>query len=161
MNLRMPMRTVVSRLNEVFEEEEEEDFMDDGSTEGSGLQNRYSAYFGAQSGRSRVFTTIFSRDKEYLFAIPASDREDFFSPSQRSEILDFILRRTTFDLDNQRNAFSIGISKLLADAVYVAVYPLHDESADCKFDLFYKLKTKIFYFFLQAIRKAANRSDAT
>lgn len=126
------MRTVVSRLNEVFEEEEEEDFVDDG-TAASGLQNRYSVYFGAQN-RPRVFTTIFSRDKEYLFAIPATNREDFFSPSQRSEIIDFILRRTSFDPDLQRkDAFSIGISKLLADAVYVAVYPLHDESVDCKF----------------------------
>ena len=138
MSLRMPMKTVVSRLNELFEEEadeeeEEKDWLDDQNV----LLNRCLAYFYTASPRSgRVFTTTFSRDKEYLFAIPTTDREDFFSPSQRSEIIDFILRRTTFDPDLQRNALSIGINKLLADGVYVAAYPLHDESVDCELKFF-------------------------
>src|SRR5699024_7340402 len=72
-------------------------------------------------GKNTQYTTNFSRDKEYLFAIPP-DRDQFFTPSQRSEIIDFILRRTSFSTSSD-DSFNIGIHKLLADTAYLAAYP--------------------------------------
>lgn len=127
MALRMPMKTIQSNLKLLFDEETNAD--------------------------SKAFTTVFTREKEYLFDIPEHDREDFFTPSQRAEIIDYILRRTKFDQNN--DVFSIGINKLLADRVYDAAYPLHDVGVNCKFEcLFSETKT-----FLQAQRRIVNTND--
>lgn len=104
MALRMPMKTIQSNLKLLFDEDTNKD--------------------------TKAFTTVFSREKEYLFDIPDNDPENFFSPSQRGEIVSYILRRTKFNENN--DVFSIGINKLLADRVYDAAYPLHDCDADCK-----------------------------
>lgn len=102
MALRMPMKTIKSNLKILFDED--------------------------CNKETKAFTTIFTRDKEYLFDIPEHDREEFFSPSQRTEIIDFILRRTRFN--DRKDVFSIGINKLLSDSVYVSAYPLHDDSKE-------------------------------
>ncbi|XP_055925697.1 anoctamin-5-like isoform X1 [Argiope bruennichi] len=70
------------------------------------------------------FSTVYSRDKEYLFDIPRK-KEDFFSPAQRSRIVQFILKRKSFTEDHT-DIFGFGIKKLLADGVYTAAYPLHE-----------------------------------
>ncbi|CAL1295181.1 unnamed protein product [Larinioides sclopetarius] len=70
------------------------------------------------------FSTVYSRDKEYLFDIP-SRKEDFFSPAQRSRIVQFILKRKSFTEDHT-DVSGFGIKKLLADGVYTAAYPLHE-----------------------------------
>ena len=68
------------------------------------------------------YTAIYSRDKDYLFD---SDDPDFFSYSDRSRIVQFILRRERF-LPPGEDEFAFGISKLISDGVYLAAYPLHD-----------------------------------
>ncbi|XP_014664838.1 PREDICTED: anoctamin-1-like isoform X2 [Priapulus caudatus] len=77
----------------------------------------------------KKFTCVYSRDKEYLFGIP-ENKGDFFSPSQRSLIVDFILRRKKFS-DEPDNLFAIGLEKLLSDEVYYAGYPLHEGGFRC------------------------------
>ncbi|KAI7695336.1 Anoctamin-4 [Sarcoptes scabiei] len=105
MALRMPMKTIKTSLKYLFGEEMEQ---------------------------NQMFTTVFSKEKEYLFNIPEHDKEDFFTPSQRGEIIDYVLRRTRFKETN--DFFSIGIHKLLSDRVYQAAYPLHDASKECQDD---------------------------
>lgn len=104
MSLRMPMKTIQSNLKYLFDDE-------------CNLE-------------CKTFTTVFSRKREYLFAIPELDREEFFSPSQRGEIIEYILRRTSFN--KEHDVFSIGISKMLSDGIYEAAYPLHDVTNECK-----------------------------
>jgi anoctamin-1 len=70
------------------------------------------------------FTAPFTRDKIYLFHIP-TQRDRFFTSSQRSQIVDFILKRKTY-ASNSSDAASFGINKLLQDGVYLACYPLHE-----------------------------------
>ncbi|GFS49685.1 anoctamin-1 [Trichonephila inaurata madagascariensis] len=70
------------------------------------------------------FATVYSRDKEYLFDIPRK-KENFFSPAQRSRIVQFILKRKSFT-ENHADVSGFGIKKLLADGVYTAAYPLHE-----------------------------------
>lgn len=70
------------------------------------------------------FTAPFSRDKLYLFDIPPH-KEKFFSTSQRSQIVDFILKRKNFAPDNAE-AVNFGIDKLISDGYYLAAYPLHE-----------------------------------
>ena len=71
-----------------------------------------------------IFTAPYSRDKEYLFDIP-ENKEQFFTKSQRAQIVEFILKRKSFS-SNATDVFSIGINKLLSDNVYSAAYPLHE-----------------------------------
>lgn len=84
-----------------------------------------------KSHRNDVFTTVFSKEKEYLFDIPEHDKEDFFTQSQRGEIINYILKRTRFKDTN--DFFSIGIHKLLSDRIYQGAYPLHDAIKECKY----------------------------
>ncbi|RZF39456.1 hypothetical protein LSTR_LSTR000977 [Laodelphax striatellus] len=72
--------------------------------------------------RGRTFTAVYSRDKEYLFDIDASD---FFTPAARSRIVQFILDRSSFNKD-KTDVFHFGIERLVASYVYSAAYPLHD-----------------------------------
>ena len=58
-----------------------------------------------------MFTATFSRDKMYLFHIPAK-KELFFSSSIRSQIVDFILKRKLFTA-NKSEAGNFGIDRLL------------------------------------------------
>ncbi len=97
MKLRMPMKTIRSNLKLLFDEEYNSDSM--------------------------IFTAPYSRDKEYLFDIP-EDKEQFFSTSQRAQIVEFILKRKSFS-SNCSDVFSMGINKLLSDKVYADAYPLH------------------------------------
>ncbi|XP_059080629.1 anoctamin-1-like [Tigriopus californicus] len=84
--------------------------------------------------RVNELTATFSRDKEYLFDVDA----DFFTPSMRSRIIEFILKRKrlTEDVDDE---FAFGIDKCLADGIYIAAYPLHDGSLKREEGMRYKL----------------------
>jgi hypothetical protein len=93
----MPMKTIRSNLKILFDEEYNSDSM--------------------------IFTAPYSKDKEYLFDIP-EDKEQFFSSSQRAQIVEFILKRKSFS-SNSSDVFSMGINKLLSDKVYADAYPLH------------------------------------
>ncbi|XP_052243649.1 anoctamin-1-like isoform X2 [Dreissena polymorpha] len=73
---------------------------------------------------TKEHTLVYSRDKEYMFDIPEK-RELFFKHSERSRIVDFILRRKAFG-DDKKEAFTFGIKKMLADGFYSAAYPLHE-----------------------------------
>lgn len=105
MSFRMPMKTIQSNLKLLFDQD---------CTKGC-----------------KCFTTVFSRDKQYLFDIPENEPENFFSPSQKAEIVSYILKRTRFK--DKSDVFSIGINKILTDKVYEAAYPLHDTGVDCSY----------------------------
>ncbi|KAK4289630.1 hypothetical protein Pmani_037410, partial [Petrolisthes manimaculis] len=70
------------------------------------------------------FSTGFNRTHVDQFII--KDRESFFSPSQRSLIVWEILLRVRYN-DNE---LGVGISRLLANDIYVAAFPLHDGRYD-------------------------------
>ncbi|RWS28853.1 anoctamin-1-like protein, partial [Leptotrombidium deliense] len=72
----------------------------------------------------RRFTIPYTRDKEYLFNIPPV-KERFFTTAQRSQIVDFILRRKSFSPKTD-DASAFGLNKLLQDSIYTAAYPLHE-----------------------------------
>uniref|UniRef100_H3AL10 Anoctamin 1 n=1 Tax=Latimeria chalumnae TaxID=7897 RepID=H3AL10_LATCH len=61
----------------------------------------------------------FSREKQHLFDL--SDKDSFFDSKTRSTIVYEILKRTTCT----KAKYSMGITSLLANAVYSAAYPLH------------------------------------
>lgn len=65
--------------------------------------------------------------QSYLFDIP-HDKSRFFTTSQRSQIVDFILKRKHFGAENEESNF--GIAKLLQDDVYLAAFPMHEGSED-------------------------------
>lgn len=73
---------------------------------------------------SMCFTAPYSKDKEYLFDVPPQ-KEEFFSPAQRAQVIEFILKRKSFSR-NQENVSDFGFNKLLSEKVYVAAYPLHE-----------------------------------
>ncbi|XP_061592937.1 anoctamin-1a isoform X2 [Cololabis saira] len=62
----------------------------------------------------------FSREKDHLFDM--SDRDKFFDSKTRSSIVYEVLKRTRCT----RAKYSMGITSLLANAVYTSAYPLHD-----------------------------------
>ncbi|XP_035885709.1 anoctamin-1 isoform X3 [Phyllostomus discolor] len=62
----------------------------------------------------------FSREKQHLFDL--SDKDSFFDSKTRSTIVYEILKRTTCT----KAKYSMGITSLLANGVYLAAYPLHD-----------------------------------
>ncbi|XP_071550215.1 anoctamin-5 isoform X3 [Panulirus ornatus] len=70
------------------------------------------------------FSTGFSRSRVEQFII--KDREAFFTPSQRSQIVWEILLRVHYS-DAE---LGVGISRLLSSETYVAAYPLHDGRYD-------------------------------
>ena len=55
------------------------------------------------------------------------DDPDFFTPSMRSRIIEFILKRKRLS-DDVNDEFAFGIDKCLSDGIYIAAYPLHDVS---------------------------------
>ncbi|XP_068084479.1 anoctamin-1 isoform X2 [Anabrus simplex] len=69
------------------------------------------------------FTAEFSRDKTYLFDMNSND---FFSPSIRVTVVDYILERNKFESPNKKDPFLFGVSRLINEGVYKAAYPLHD-----------------------------------
>ncbi len=52
---------------------------------------------------------------------------DLFTPSSRSRIIEFILKRKRLSDDND-DEFDFGVERALAEGVYIAAYPLHDVS---------------------------------
>ncbi|XP_068222523.1 anoctamin-5-like isoform X2 [Palaemon carinicauda] len=70
------------------------------------------------------FSTGFSRSRVEQFII--KDRESFFTPSQRSQIVWEILLRVRYT-DAE---LGIGISRLLSNETYAAAFPLHDGRYD-------------------------------
>ena len=54
----------------------------------------------------------------------------FFSSAQRSQIVEFILKRKSFSANLSDTSF--GISKLLHEGAYIAAYPLHEGQLDLK-----------------------------
>lgn len=61
-----------------------------------------------------------------IFSFDVDDVE-FFTPSIRSSIVDFIIRRKRYS-DDASDDFGFGIERLLNDKSYCAAYPLHDAS---------------------------------
>lgn len=72
----------------------------------------------------RRFTCVYAKDKEYLFDIP-DNKDLFFSNTQRSRIVDYILRRKRFT-DDQRDSYSFGVRRLINDGVYTDCFALHE-----------------------------------
>ncbi|CAL4067583.1 unnamed protein product, partial [Meganyctiphanes norvegica] len=72
--------------------------------------------------KSKEFTAVYSRDKEYLFDVT----EEFFTEGIRSRIVDFILRRKRYKEENEGDEYCFGIEKLLTDQTYDASYPIHE-----------------------------------
>uniref|UniRef100_A0A8C5GYZ3 Anoctamin n=1 Tax=Gouania willdenowi TaxID=441366 RepID=A0A8C5GYZ3_GOUWI len=62
----------------------------------------------------------FSREKQHLFDL--SDKNKFFDSTTRSSIVYEVLKRTRCT----KAKYSMGITSLLANGVYVSGYPLHD-----------------------------------
>ncbi|XP_047436188.1 anoctamin-1a isoform X2 [Mugil cephalus] len=62
----------------------------------------------------------FSREKQHLFDL--SDRDRFFDSKTRSSIVFEVLKRTKCT----KAKYSMGITSLLANGVYMSAYPLHD-----------------------------------
>ncbi|EEC20511.1 transmembrane protein 16D, putative [Ixodes scapularis] len=87
----------------------------------------------ARKGRRshKQFAVTFSMSKEYLFDIPPC-KEDFFSSAQRAQIVHFILQRKSFSRKRAHKKYDFGVSRLLADGVYLAAFPLHEGSSDSK-----------------------------
>lgn len=81
----------------------------------------------AMGRRQKQFAVTFSMSKEYLFDIP-EPKEDFFTATQRAQVVHFILQRKSFSRDSHRRHFGVG--RLLADGVYLAAYPLHEGGPD-------------------------------
>ncbi|ODN04168.1 Anoctamin-5 [Orchesella cincta] len=76
------------------------------------------------------FLASFSRQKEECFII--KDRETFFTPAQRSQIVWKILTRTGFDekARDKPGVHQTGIRRLLNDKTFSAAFPLHDGPYD-------------------------------
>ncbi|XP_078531829.1 anoctamin-6 [Lissotriton helveticus] len=72
------------------------------------------------------FTAPFEKDRLQDFYIP--DKDQFFNPSTRSRIVNFILSRVNYAIRD--NVKKFGINKLLDSGVYKAAFPLHD----CRFN---------------------------
>ncbi|XP_023661670.1 anoctamin-1 isoform X7 [Paramormyrops kingsleyae] len=66
----------------------------------------------------------FSREKQHLFDL--SDRDSFFDSKTRSSIVFEVLKRTKCT----KFEYSMGITSLLANGVYMDAYPLHDGDID-------------------------------
>ncbi|XP_067350869.1 anoctamin-1a isoform X3 [Channa argus] len=62
----------------------------------------------------------FTREKQHLFDL--SDRDQFFDSKTRSSIVYEVVKRTKCT----RAKYSMGITSLLANSVYLSGYPLHD-----------------------------------
>ena len=60
-----------------------------------------------------------------LFDRFSTQSAGFFSPSNRSRIVAFILKRKMFS-EESGDEFSFGVDRLLSEGVYAAAYPLHD-----------------------------------
>jgi anoctamin-1 len=60
----------------------------------------------------------------FFFSFSANTA-DFFTPSMRSRIISFILKRKMFS-ENSSDEFDFGIDRLLSEGTYAAAYPLHD-----------------------------------
>ncbi|XP_013082997.1 anoctamin-1-like isoform X3 [Biomphalaria glabrata] len=73
---------------------------------------------------SRSYSCPYSSSREYLFEIP-ENKDEYFSKAIRSWIVDYILRRQSFNVSNSKT-FSFGIKKMLSDGFYSAAYPLHE-----------------------------------
>ncbi|XP_071443817.1 anoctamin-6-like [Hetaerina americana] len=92
------------------------------------------------------FKTEFRANLEQIFDIPSKDKEDFFTSSERAQVVWYILRRSTFgEKDSEvshspwtqrsirilseafvSNRRQVGIYSLLANGTYHDAYPLHD-----------------------------------
>lgn len=119
LKLRMPMKDIPA-LTEVH-------------ARTNGLLDNFHSFFDRVMSRFYVdekvfppkghrYTAVYSRDKEYLFDVNSIY---FFTPAIRSRIIQFILDRKRFSLNNNDD-FAFGIERLIADDVYNAAYPLHD-----------------------------------
>ncbi|XP_047098037.1 anoctamin-1-like isoform X1 [Schistocerca piceifrons] len=84
------------------------------------------------------YTAVYSRDREYLFDIKAPG---FFTPAIHSRIVQFILDRNRFS-EAEHDDFAFGIERLIAEAAYVAAYPLHDGDLKTTGSMRYKLYTE-------------------
>lgn len=103
------------------------------------------------------FSHPFHPSRGYLFDIPEKG-EDFFTSAQRSQIVDFILKRTMFLKDDTNTQeLSIGIESLLNKKIYQAAYPLHEgyiskKCAECpRAKLFYSWASLDNFFLKQPI----------
>ena len=78
------------------------------------------------------------------------ERSNFFSPSIRSRVIEFILKRKRLTSEPEvENDFLFGIERALNDGIYTAAYPLHDVSIAGLYHIFYHMswvKNKTFFF---------------
>ncbi|XP_034047497.1 anoctamin-5b isoform X3 [Thalassophryne amazonica] len=70
------------------------------------------------------FTYPFDKSKTDFFLI--KDKDTFFPPSTRNRIVFYILARSAYCKDGQRDKGKTGIKRLLSNGTYTAAYPLHD-----------------------------------
>ncbi|XP_076354363.1 anoctamin-6-like isoform X2 [Tachypleus tridentatus] len=89
----------------------------------SGVCHSISNLFASKTSKRQQFTTEYRRAREYLFDV--LEKKYFFNPAQRSQIVDFILKRKRFS-NNTNESYAFGITKLIKDRVYEAAFPLHE-----------------------------------
>ncbi|KAJ0029459.1 hypothetical protein NQD34_004456 [Periophthalmus magnuspinnatus] len=98
------------------------------------------------------FTAPFDKNKSDFFLI--DDKDTFFPPSTRNRIVYYILSRTPYFHDCERD--KIGIKRLLNNGTYTGAFPLHDcrywkssSSSNCENDRYklYKYWAKFLCFF--------------
>ncbi|XP_076350578.1 anoctamin-5-like isoform X1 [Tachypleus tridentatus] len=89
----------------------------------SGVCHSISNLFASKTSKRQQFTTEYRRAREYLFDVPEK-KEEFFNSAQRSQIVEFILKRKRFS--NNEESYAFGITKLINDNVYEAAFPLHE-----------------------------------
>ena len=65
------------------------------------------------SNDKNEFTAVYSRAKDFLFD---HDDENFFSPSKRTRIVEFLLKRKRFS-DDKEDDFAFGINKLSGEVL--------------------------------------------
>lgn len=79
------------------------------------------------SKESEFFTAPFEKGRLEFFYM--KDKDNFFTPSMRSRMANYILSRAPYEIRGSIKKF--GITKLLDGGVYKAAYPLHD----CRFNV--------------------------
>jgi anoctamin-1 len=92
---------------------------DDGEGAVSGrLWRRFGFDLNVFPPKGRRCTEVYSAHKDHLF-----DGRHFNEWSTRTSIVDFVLKRASFDPQDE---YAFGIERLLNEHIYSAAYPLHE-----------------------------------
>ncbi|XP_042205000.1 anoctamin-4-like isoform X3 [Homarus americanus] len=129
MNLKKPIKKfIVIRGGEVWKDDMEKKKR--GFFSWLGMKDPFQYNEDVIPQEPTYFTTGFTRSMTEQFII--KDRESFFTPSQRSQIVWEILLRVHYS-DAELDTFklrSVGVSRLLSTSTYEAAFPLHDGRHD-------------------------------